>query len=299
MALDELSRRERVQQLHNSPLFMSTDWIFETVLPGVAVTIVGLVVLFTTFSAIVARNVSSDTLLLKKRRLAYQATNLLVNTFLGLSGIYYEIYLKPTGPIKVENTITNYNHFQMFGNFQLGYQLWAIPVGIFLVAEEPAMLVHHCATILVATMSSFFTNGFRFYGSFFYGLIEITSVPLSIMNTFKDYPKVIERFKLTYLLVRLVFAFGFLYVRLWLFIPRMFQFLNDLYLILSTSDNRYYQAYMTIVWVSSAFLQLLQLFWGSLIIKGLVKVVLGGGGEKAKAVVANSTSSGGASKKKV
>lgn len=281
--LVEMTRRERVLQLHHDgPRFMPLEWISEHVFPGVAMTITALVVLFVSFIVLVNRNVSSDTPALKRYRLAYQATNLLVNCYLGVSGIYYELYLKPKGQMEVEELITNYNHFQMFGNFQLGYQLWAIPVGILLVAESTPMLVHHFATILVATMSSFSTNGFRFYGSFFYGLIEITSVPLSIMNTFKDHPKWIERHGLAYLVVRLVFALSFLYVRLYLFIPCMYHFLTDLYLYLSTSDNQYHQAYLTVVWGSSFFLQILQVWWGSLIIKGLVKVVIGGGGSKSE-----------------
>lgn len=280
--MSEMPRRERVAQLHESPLFMPSDWALHSVLPGIGMTIIGLVVLYALFSALVERNVSKETPLLKRRRLAYQATNLVVNCFLGLSGIYCEAFLEAPSHMQVEELITNYNHFQYFGSLQLGYQMWAIPVGIFLVSESTPMLVHHCATILVATMSSFCTNGFRYYASFFYGLIEITSVPLSIMNTFKDHPAWIERHNLAYLVIRLVFALSFLYVRLVLFIPRMFSFLRDLYLIADTSDNGYYQAYMAVVWISSFFLQLLQIWWGSLIVKGLVNVVLGGAGKSAK-----------------
>ena len=261
---------------------MPSEWATQTVLVGIVMTVTCLVVFYAVFRALVERNVSSSTPLLQRRRLAYQATNLVVNSFLGLAGIYCEVFLKPNSQMQVTELITNFNHFQYFGSIQLGYQMWAIPVGVFLVSESTPMLVHHCATILVATMSSFFSNGFRFYASFFYGLIEITSVPLSIMNTFKDHPKWIERHNLAYLVIRLVFAVSFLYVRLWLFIPRMASFLRDLYLIAATSDNQYYQVYMALVWMSSFFLQLLQIWWGSLIIKGLVKVVLGGEGKAAK-----------------
>ncbi|GKZ00881.1 hypothetical protein MPSEU_001039800 [Mayamaea pseudoterrestris] len=202
--LMEMSRRERVMQLHESPLFMSNEWAIQTVLAGVAITIIGLLILYSTFSALVERTTVSSTPVLTKRRLAYQATNLLVNCFLGLSGIYCEFFVKPSDTqLQVEQVITNYNHFQFFGNFQLGYQLWAIPVGIWWVSESTPMLIHHCATILVATMSSFCTNGFRYHASFFYGLIEITSVPLSVMNTFKDHPTWIEKHPLVYLAVRL------------------------------------------------------------------------------------------------
>lgn len=280
LSISGLSRRERVMQLHDAPLLMPSEWALHAVLSGVAATVIGLVVVYSFFSFIVRRFLSPSASTLKQNRLAYQATNLLVNSFLGVSGIYCELFTKPSRSLLVEEMITNYNQFQFFGTLQLGYQLWAIPVGVWLVHETTPMLVHHFATILVATMSSFCTNGFRFWGAFFYGFIEITSVPLSVMNTFKDHPSWIERHGPFYLVVRLIFALSFLYVRLYLFVPRMYLFLTDLFLITATSNNRFYQAYMAVVWLSSFFLQVLQVWWGWLILKGLLKVMLGSGGAK-------------------
>jgi hypothetical protein len=46
------------------------------------------------------------------------------------------------------------------------------------------MLMHHVTVIVVASMTLLMTNGFRYWIPYFFGIMEISSIPLAIMNTF-------------------------------------------------------------------------------------------------------------------
>jgi TLC domain len=219
-------------------------------------------------------------------KLCYQITNLSVNAFLGILGLYYQLnYVTPYSSMKVSDTIVGHDHFTVFAAVQIGYQLWSLPVGIFHVNESPAMLLHHGAVIMVATMSAFFSGGFRYWTPFFYGIIELSSVPLALMNMFKDRRDWIQRRPQWYTAIRLVFCATFLSVRVLWFVPRKVRYLRDHYLLWSSAFRDatrpvWYVVFMAGVWWSSVFLLGLQLHWGALIVRGLVKLVSPGNSSK-------------------
>jgi hypothetical protein len=221
-------------------------------------------------------------------KLCYQITNLSVNAFLGILGLYYQLnYVPPYSSMKVSDTIVGHDHFTVFAAVQIGYQLWSLPVGIFHVNESPAMLLHHGAVIMVATMSAFFSGGFRYWTPFFYGIIELSSVPLALMNMFKDRRDWIQRFPQWYTAIRLVFCATFLSVRVLWFVPRKMRYLRDHYLLWSfafrdATRPLWYVVFMAGVWWSSVFLLGLQLHWGALIVRGLVKLVSPGNSSSTK-----------------
>ncbi|KAL7462310.1 hypothetical protein ACHAXS_002691 [Conticribra weissflogii] len=124
---------------------------------------------------------------------SYQITNLLVNLTLGCLGIYYNLFLIPRGE-EIRSKILGYEHVKLFALGQIGYQVWALPVGFFFVGETTSMLIHHVAVICVGSVSAFLSCGFRYYTPYFYGLIEISSVPLSVMNSFKNNPEWIKSY---------------------------------------------------------------------------------------------------------
>ena len=114
---------------------------------------------------------------------SYQITNLLVNFTLGCLGFYYQTHIPWLGSESIMNKIVGYEHVKLFAIGQVGYQLWALPMGIFFVGETKGMLIHHVAVVCVGSVSTFVHSGFRYYTPYFYGIIEISSVPLSIMNS--------------------------------------------------------------------------------------------------------------------
>ena len=218
---------------------------------------------------------------------AYQITNLLVNLGLGLLGIYHYNYTV-TNPSDTPTSqrVEGWEDMSAFAELQIAYQLWAIPVGVFLVNEHGAMLFHHACVIVVGSMSAFFTNGFRYFTPFFYGLIEISSVPLAAMNAFKGNPELAQRYPLANQLIRLVFAVSFLTVRFFMWMPNIVRYLHVAAMLGFTCRSTKCTVGCALSWWSAIGLTCLQLLWSYKIVQGFLGALTGGGSKsKGKKVV--------------
>lgn len=215
-----------------------------------------------------------------RRRLCYQITNISINGFLGLMGCYFEYVLLPKNPT-MEQKVQGNEDYYVFGAVQIGYQLWSLFVGTIFVDERVEMIFHHMAVITVAGMSVFFNNGFRYWTPYFFGIFELSSVPLGLMNSFKDNKAWMEAYPKVYGNLRITFAATFLTIRLLMLVPRLV-YLRDCFMIpyLMDQEDFGYRMYLFMVWASSCFLFLLQLYWGYLIISGIVKKLTGGDNDK-------------------
>lgn len=251
-------------------MFLDEAFLRETVLPNIVKTSLTLTVLYMFLYCFVAsRLIPNHATRFQTFKVSYQLTNLLTNLTLGLFGLYASIFIVPSSS-SIEEQVSGFRELYYFSTMQLGYQLWAIPLG-FSLGEKLPMIVHHFTVIIVASMSGFLTNGFRYWTPFFYGVIELSSVPLAIMNAFKDNRSLIAKYPNTYSSVRLIFAALFLYIRIFMFVPRNIHFLRDHFILFSNyRDNLPYVIFMGSASLSSFLLLLLQLYWGSLILKGLL-----------------------------
>ena len=208
---------------------------------------------------------------------AYQITNLFVNLGLGLLGIYHHGYtVTKLSDTPTSQLVEGWEDVSIFGELQIAYQLWAIPVGVYLVNEHGAMLFHHCCTFVVGMMSAFFTNGFRYFTPFFYGLIEISSVPLAVMNAFKGNPELARRYPLLNQVVRWVFALVFLTVRFFLWIPNIARYLRVAAMVGFTCRSAKCQVGCALSWWSAVGLTCLQLLWSYKIVQGMIGAFTGG-----------------------
>ena len=283
---------EQIEPLAKGPIFLPPAHTRERVFPAVAATMAGTTLIYlasflwanrvikdpaadksakaTTTS--VAKEVTAD-----RRRLCYQITNISTNLFLGLMGCYFEYVLLPENPTMREKVQGQENYF-VFGAVQIGYQLWSLIVGTFFVNERIEMIFHHIAVIAVGCMSVFFNNGFRYWTPYFFGIFELSSVPLGVMNIFKDNKAWMEAHPKLFGNIRVTFAVTFLTIRIVMLVPRLI-YLRDCFLVPYLMDKEYffYRLYLFMVWASSCFLFLLQLYWGHLIVTGIVKAVTGAG----------------------
>lgn len=264
-------------EFHELPTFLPYHFIRDTVLPFIITSIIVLTVFYHSMLQLVQAKAPKSWNATVQNKVTYQLTNLTVNACLGTVGLYHFYYTLPDNPSLQEQVLGWQESLYPIAGLQIAYQLWAIVMGIFVVKESPAMILHHVCVILVSCMCSFMTIGFRYWTPFFLGMVELSSVPLAIMNTFKDYNVFIQQYPKVYFYVRLAFAFSFLIVRWFMFAPRKYIFLRQcMWAILSSTSRRgrYYQVFMSFVWISAFFLWCLQVFWGTLILKGLANVFI-------------------------
>ena len=117
-----------------------------------------------------------------------------------------------------------------FGSTQAGYSLWSVlvdqdvqPTGKSLMDEQTIMLAHHVFTIISGMLVATATLGFRVYVPFFFGFVELSSIPLS-------YIKVIgkRRHKALYQATKMAFAACFIFARVLLWSYFAFHLGGDL-----------------------------------------------------------------------
>lgn len=203
----------------------------------------------------------------KGKKLPFQMVNLVVNTSLSITGIYCWFFLLPQNPTGDEKS--NYPDLFIFGCTQIAYQIWSIPMSIY-NGDRAEMMGHHISAFITACFTVFFTTGFRYDAVYFYGILESSSVPLSIMNLFKDNPEWIKARPGVHSMSRTTFAVVFFFVRVVFLIPVWFNFFFRLWDISATTDGLALIGCRVLAY-SSIFLYILQWYWFWLIAKALFK----------------------------
>lgn len=239
-------------------------------------------------------------------KLSYQITNLLVNLILGIYGLFTIVYLFPTATGKsfmtllfpsyesnILERISGYNAYTNFSAYQLAYNIWALPVGIFLVDENKVMLLHH-VSVMTSTLLACYTNlGYKIFSIYIFGCAELSSVPLAMMNILKDRPNFTKRyFKNEYGLIKIVFAFSFLLLRQVLATPMILDLLRSSALVLYTSfwnlDDYVDDTGVLKIGICSfnfvlmSTLGILQYYWGFLVARNVVRTFKGADAKRMK-----------------
>lgn len=284
IALDWVQLKDSISELHELPIFLPQEWIMTTLMPTVTAVALALTVTYLLTFYLVEKSFSKGTSVLKKSKISYQITNALFNTVVGFVGLFLQLSVLPTlnayQGTSVERAIGDHSELYMVSAMQLGYQFWALPVGILHVGESTEMIMHHLAVVVSTSMSGFLTVGFRYYTPFFYGIMELSSLPLALMNSFKDNPDWIKQYPAAYTTTRISFALCFLLIRVVLLSFVFPSFLRDNFLFMYTCKLSIFKFYLLVQWSLAAFLMYLQFHWGTLIVKGLWKMFAGRKREK-------------------
>jgi TLC domain len=260
---------DKVRSLADSPTFVSSNDLFDFLYMS-AMFLLGLHIVYILSSPLANRILGKDASILEWRKLRHQIANLVVNCILVGSGVYYELrYTESLYKVSLQDRMQGSNRNIWFGSLQMGYQIWSFFAGYFHIEEDWVMLVHHIAVVFNAVAACIFYTGFRYYIPFFFGIFEASTIPLVIMNAFKDHPEWIKRYPDTYTRVRLAFAGLFLTIRLVLYIPIKITFLVDSATHLWFTHSNVNRYVYSIAYVGAVFLFFLQLMWASKIIQGL------------------------------
>lgn len=273
--LSYVTSRERLAQVsaltQNVPLFLPRRHILGRVLPECFATTLGVSLLFTTFLYLYRRVTPQE----KRCTLAYRLTNIVVNAVLAVIGLYGEMFVLPQLPTdEVATYVQGLDDTTLVVTLMLGYQLWALVAGTLFVKESLVMMGHHIAVFMVAIMYLTFTNGFRYHAFYFAGIWEVSSIPLAIMNILREKEGWKERHPILFLLIRATFAFSFLILRIWIGTPRAFRYVTDLFVVAFCSPfdkPMLYHVFMTIMFLLSFFLAILQFYWAGLIMVMVVR----------------------------
>eukprot|EP00545_Synedropsis_sp_CCMP1620_P001187 CAMPEP_0119014052 /NCGR_PEP_ID=MMETSP1176-20130426/9328_1 /TAXON_ID=265551 /ORGANISM="Synedropsis recta cf, Strain CCMP1620" /LENGTH=291 /DNA_ID=CAMNT_0006967187 /DNA_START=14 /DNA_END=889 /DNA_ORIENTATION=- len=268
---------ERIQQLGELPTFASKEHIQNELIPGTILSAVLVSILFVVSQVGVKRLTPKGTATFINDS-AYLITTLVVNMACGIMGVYYYMQIEEADP-SVDTMVLGSRIIVPLACLQVGKNIWAFPIGLTLFDETPAMLAHHVSVILVVTTSAVMTTGFGYFGPILFGILEWSSVPYAVMTFFKLNPAYIKSYSGVYSLVRFIFAIVFLYVRWYLTLPAMWSMLRlvgfrvyTLYEEGAPSTIAFFLLGFT--WIATLFLAVLQVFWGVLIVKGVVKTVV-------------------------
>ena len=199
---------------------------------------------------------------------SYKAASLVMNALLAVIGIYHFYNTLPQTSTATER-IEGYEELSILPSIVIAYNLWALPTGL-LIGEPTEMIIHHIAVLVVGCLAAFFTNGFRYHAPFFFGLIETSSVPLVVMNLFRENPDLDAKYPAASLATALCFAMSFLATRVVMWLPQAADFLRLAGMLAYTASTVGGRLMLGASMVVCIFLTLLQLFWALKIVQGLI-----------------------------
>uniref|UniRef100_A0A7S3Q8F1 TLC domain-containing protein n=1 Tax=Chaetoceros debilis TaxID=122233 RepID=A0A7S3Q8F1_9STRA len=233
---------------------------------------------------------------------SHQLTNGLINFGLGVYGTVICVaahYNNPSEPILVAsfshyqddilNHIIGYAtlHHISFAAMQVGYNLWNLPYGYFLVNEPPAMIAHHIMVIITTSLSAYSNFGNRIHVPFFLGMYEVSTVPLAIMNYLKvkghrEWVEQSSVLRAVRDISQLSFAVLFLGIRIVLGTPHIYCIASASFHAAFTKMDNVDADVLPLVgrmWIAFVFmghigLAMLQYYWAFLIVKGLAKMFM-------------------------
>jgi hypothetical protein len=149
------------------------------------------------------------------------------------------------------------------------YQVWNV-VLCFVLSDlfEPFFIGHHTVT---ATLAFFGTNPYvHYYGLFFFGIAELTNVPLTFVDVFKYFPDMKAKYSIVNEVSRVIFALSFIILRLIVWPVISLEFWRESFKLVQTGEA--HNNFVVIFFLfANLFLTGLQFMWGSKIFGFLFK----------------------------
>ena len=132
------------------------------------------------------------------------------------------------------------------------------------------MYVHHFTTLLLAYLAIHY-DAFLYYGVFFLGVTEVSSIPLALVDLFKQFKPLAARYKTTNARAREVFAAFFIVFRTFYWPVVSFYFWRASLKALQEGTAKADWVVYTFLTVN-VLLTSLQFFWSKLIFESLLKI---------------------------
>ena len=158
------------------------------------------------------------------------------------------------------------------------YQAWNLLVCLSIAEfRTPDSIGHHIVTLILA----YFVMGpyCQYYAMFFFGVAEVTTVPLNVMYIFKYVPELAQKYPVIAGQSRNIFGLSFVIVRLCVWPVICYDFWRNSYKVY-VSKRIHSEVVFGFFLFANTFLTFLQVYWGYLIIKGALKSKSKSGGSK-------------------
>lgn len=216
---------------------------------------------------------------------AVQFTHLAVNCILALSGLYCWYKQTPHwNDCSLIQRWTGFQNFSFFGNIMISYNVWSSYASRRIFGhEDVTMACHHIMACVIGFFSSFTHYGWNYYAPFFFGVIEVSSLPLSLLNAFNFRDDWVVAYPTLHLFTKIFFAIAFIGTRVFLWNSNMHLFFKDTLSLIANNNPEIANISATTRFVTllaadvpALFLTFLQLFWAFKILEALLNMVLGG-----------------------
>ena len=283
---------EKIAELHSNPLLLPNPAsIVRSIVTCLsALCALHLALHMTMLAFVGGRSARKDGSTQQKNRTplqnSYKAVSFVMNAILAVVGIYHMrsvgVVISLPDMTSPTERIEGHDELTILPSLVVAYNLWALPTGL-MIAEPIEMIIHHIAVLVVGCLAAFFTNGFRYHAPFFFGLIETSSVPLVIMNLFRENPDLDAKHPVASLATALCFALSFLATRVVMWLPQAADFLRLAGMLAYTASTVGRRAILGASMAVCLFLTLLQLFWAFKIVQGLYNAVSPSKGQKGAA----------------
>lgn len=162
------------------------------------------------------------------------------------------------------------------GAFQL-YELSACIPSKRLRGKHYEFVGHHCITLLLSYLAYYY-QAYHYWAPCFMGMSELSSIPLAVMDFFKQYKQVASQMPITNELCRVMFALLFLPIRgvYWPYSSIFFWKVSLAALESGSAVANQLPWVIGIFCVCNVLMTGLQWYWASLIVMGIVAKATGG-----------------------
>lgn len=145
----------------------------------------------------------------------------------------------------------------------LVYQMWNVVICVLLNdLRDPIMIGHHIVTAALAYTATIFAH---YYSCFFFGVTEITNIPLTLMDVFDHFPEFKAKYPTIKMVTEGMFAIMFFIVRIFMWTNILFHYIQDSYILIVTGTAHSNFVLLFNI-VCSLFLTGLQFMWARQII---------------------------------
>ena len=206
--------------------------------------------------------------------MAYEIIAGLLVTYVGVAGTYgwWEMTNNPESEFNSLLSDRFYGKSQFFEDHLMtpmfSYQVWNTVLCFFLNDLYDWFFIGHHTT--TGALAFFGKNPYvHYYGLFFFGIAELTNIPLTFVDVFKYFPKLKAKFSVVNEISRVIFAVSFIILRLIVWPVISVEFWKGSINLVQTGEA--HSNFVVLFFLlANIFLTGLQFLWGSKIFSFLL-----------------------------